>query len=109
MFVEICDAECPDLINTVGISERNYSATQLKCRHKYSDDYDNVDHDHDCDDDPITDEATFSCCIYLPCMGVKLCLSNYEKKTTRTSEQNLDIREEVIVGLRNFKMGGGAS
>jgi hypothetical protein len=77
MFVEICDAECSDPINTVGISQRNYNAPQLTCHHKYNDDYDNVDHD----DDPITYEARFSCCIYLFCTGVKLCLSNYEKKT----------------------------
>lgn len=107
MFVEICDAECSDLISTVGISQRNY-ATQLKCHHKYSDDYDNVDHDHDRDDDPITYEATFSCCTYLPLLyGCETwCLKLREENRTRNSEQNLDLREEVIVGLRNFKIGG---
>jgi hypothetical protein len=106
MFVEICDAEFSDLINTVGISQLNYNATQQKCHHKHSDGYDNVDHDRDRDDDPITYEATFSCCIYLFCVGVKLSLNLREENRTRASEQNLDLREEVMVGLRNFKIVG---
>jgi hypothetical protein len=89
MFVEIGDAECSDLINTVGISHRNSNATQLKCHLKYNDDYDNPDLDHDRDDYPITYESTFSCCIYLLCMGVKLCLSNYEKKTEHGPENKI--------------------
>jgi len=57
MFVETGDAECSHHINTVGISQRNSNVTQLKCRHKYNDDCDNADHDHD--DDPVTMRPRF--------------------------------------------------
>jgi len=45
---------------------------------------------------------------YLPVLyGCEtLSLKLREENRTRTSEQNLDLREEVIVGVRNFKIRG---